>query len=96
MAKGGVKLHTLLDLCGPIPSFIHISDGKLHDVNVLDLLIAEPSAIYVMDRAYVDFARLRSLNQAGAFFVTGPRRTSTPIASIPGPAAPPMASSPIM
>ena len=51
--KGAVKLHTLLDLCGPIPSFIHISDGKLHDVNVLDLLIAEPGAIYVMDRAYV-------------------------------------------
>ena len=68
--KGAVKMHTLLDLCGPIPSFIHISDGKLHDVNVLDHLIPEPGAIYVMDRAYVDFRRLRILDQAGAFFVT--------------------------
>ena len=55
---------------GPIPSFIHISDGKMHDVNVLDLLAPEAGAIYVMDRAYVDFARLHTLHQAGAFFVT--------------------------
>ena len=68
--KGAVKMHTLLDLCGPIPSFIHISDGKLHDVNVLDHLIPEPGAIYLMDRAYLDFRRLRILDQAGAFFVT--------------------------
>lgn len=68
--KAAVKMHTLLDLRGSIPSFIHISDGKLHDVNVLDLLLPEPGAIYVMDRGYVDFARLYLLHQAGAFFVT--------------------------
>ena len=68
--KAAVKMHTLLDLRGSIPSFIHISDGKLHDVNVLDLLLPEPGAIYVMDRGYVDFARLHVLHQAGAFFVT--------------------------
>ena len=68
--KAAVKLHTLLDLRGAIPSFIHISDGKLHDVNVLDLLIAEPGAFYVMDRGYVDFERLYHLHQAASFFVT--------------------------
>jgi hypothetical protein len=68
--KAAVKLHTLLDLRGAIPSFIHISDGKLHDVNALDLLIPEPGAIYVMDRGYLDFDRLFTLHQAGAFFVT--------------------------
>ena len=77
--KAAVKMHTLLDLRGNIPSFIHISDGKLHvvskarlrhDVNVLDLLLPEPGAIYVMDRGYVDFSRLFALHQAGAFFVT--------------------------
>ena len=67
--KAAVKLHTLLDLRGSIPSFIHISDGKLHDVNVMDLLIPEAGAFYVMDRAYLDFARLHALHQAGAFFV---------------------------
>jgi hypothetical protein len=67
--KAAIKLHTLLDLRGAIPSFIHISDGKLHDVNVLDLLIPEPGAFYVMDRAYLDFERLYGLSQAGAFFV---------------------------
>ncbi len=69
-AKAAIKLHTLLDLRGAIPSFIHISDGKVHDVNVLDLLIPEPGAFYVMDRAYLDFERLYALDQAGAFFVT--------------------------
>src|SRR5215467_9122043 len=68
--KAAVKMHTLLDLRGAIPSFVHISDGKLHDVNVLDLLIPEAGAIYVMDRGYLDFARLHVLHQAGAFFVT--------------------------
>jgi len=68
--KAAVKMHTLLDLRGAIPSFIHISDGKLHDVNVLDLLIPEAGAIYVMDRGYLDFERLHLLHQAGAFFVT--------------------------
>ena len=68
--KAAVKLHTLLDLRGAIPSFIHISDGKLHDVNVLDVLIAEPGAFYVMDRGYLDFDRLYRLHLAASFFVT--------------------------
>jgi IS4 transposase len=69
-AKAAVKLHTLLDLRGSIPAFIHISDGKMHEVNVLDLLVLEPGAFYVMDRGYVDFARLFQMHQTGAFFVT--------------------------
>jgi len=72
--KAAVKLHTLLDLRGSIPSFIHISDGKLHDVNVLDLLLPEAGAFYVMDRGYLDFARLYALDQAGSFFVTRAKR----------------------
>jgi hypothetical protein len=68
--KAAVKLHTLLDLRCAIPAFIHISDGKLHGVNVLDLLTFVAGAFYVMDRGYVDFARLYALHQAGAFFVT--------------------------
>ena len=68
--KSAVKMHTLLDLRGNIPSFIHISDGKLGDVHVLDILMLEPGAIYVMDRGYLDFARLYVLHQAHAFFVT--------------------------
>lgn len=68
--KAAVKMHTLLDLRGNIPTFIHISDGKLHDVNVLDVLVPEAGAIYVMDRGYLDFARLHALDQAGTFFVT--------------------------
>ncbi len=69
-AKAAIKLHTLLDLRGSIPSFIHISDGKLHDVNVLDHLIPEAGAFYIMDRGYLDFERLYALAQTGAFFVT--------------------------
>ena len=72
--KGAVKLHTLLDLRGSIPSFVHISHGKMHDVNVLDLLPIEPGAFYVMDRGYVDFARLRRFTQHSAFFVTRAKR----------------------
>ena len=72
--KAAVKLHTLLDLRGAIPSFIHISDGKLHEVNVLDLLLPEPGAFYVMDRGYLDFDRLYALDQAGSFFVTRAKR----------------------
>jgi hypothetical protein len=68
-AKAAVKLHTLLDLRGNIPTFIHISDGKLHDVNILDSLIVEPGAFYVMDRGYLDFARLYTMNLCKAFFV---------------------------
>ncbi len=67
--KAAVKLHTLLDLQGYIPAFIHISDGKLHDVNVLDRIILEPGAFYVMDRAYLDFTRLYRLHQSMCFFV---------------------------
>ena len=67
--KSAVKLHTLLDLRGQIPAFFHISDGKLHDVNVMDLLLPEAGAFYIMDRAYLDFARLYSLHQARSFFV---------------------------
>jgi hypothetical protein len=68
--KSAVKMHTLLDLRGNIPSFIHVSDGKLADINGLDLLVPEAGAIYVMDRGYVDFGRLNRLYRAGAFFVT--------------------------
>jgi hypothetical protein len=68
--KAAIKLHTLLDLRGAIPSFIHVSDGKFHDVRVLDLFIPEPGAFYVMDRGYLDFERLYSMSQGGAFFVT--------------------------
>ena len=68
--KAAIKLHTLLDLRGAIPSFIHISDGKMHDVNVLDILPLEAGAFYIMDRGYLDFARLYAMHQAGAFFVT--------------------------
>ena len=72
--KAAVKLHTLLDLRGSIPTFIHISDGKMHEVNVLDILPIEAGAFYVMDRGYLDYARLYKLHQAGAFFVTRAKR----------------------
>jgi IS4 transposase len=72
--KGAVKLHTLLDLRGSIPCFVHISHGKMHDVNALDHLPIEPGAFYVMDRGYVDFQRLYRFTQAGAFFVTRSKR----------------------
>jgi hypothetical protein len=73
-AKAAVKLHTLLDLRGNIPAFIHISDGKTHEVNVLDMLPIEAGAFYMMDRGYLDFSRLFALHQAGAFFVTRAKR----------------------
>ena len=68
--KGAIKLHTLLDLRGSIPSLVLITKGNVHDVNILDELIIEPGAIYIMDRAYVDFARLYRINQCKAFFIT--------------------------
>jgi hypothetical protein len=68
--KAAVKLHTLLDLRGMIPAFVYVSHGKVHDVNVLDILPVEAGAFYVMDRGYVDFERLYAMHQAGAFFVT--------------------------
>jgi len=64
--KAAVKSHTLLDLRGIIPTFIHITDGKVHDVNVLDILIPEPGAFYIMDRGYVDFKRLYTMHNTGA------------------------------
>jgi hypothetical protein len=73
--KAAIKLHTLLDLRGAIPSFIHISNGKMHDVRVLDLLPVEAGSIYVMDRGYIDYKRLFALHQAGAFFVTRAKET---------------------
>jgi IS4 transposase len=69
-AKAAIKLHTLLDLRGNIPSFIHITDGKTHEVNVLDALVLEPGAFYLMDRGYLDFSRLFVIHEAQAFFVT--------------------------
>jgi hypothetical protein len=72
--KAAVKMHTLLDLRGPIPSFIHISNGKMGDALALDLITPEAGAIYVMDRGYVDFKRLNTFHQAGAFFVTRAKR----------------------
>ncbi len=69
-AKAAVKMHTLLNLKGSIPEFIHISEGSVHDVNILDDLPIHPSAIYLLDRAYLDYTRLFTLQQAGAFFVT--------------------------
>ena len=67
--KAAVKLHTLLDLRGPIPTFLHVSDGKMADVHALDRFVPEPGAFYVMDRAYLDFERLYALAAFGAFFV---------------------------
>ena len=72
--KAAVKLHTLLDLRGNIPSFIFISDGKMHDVNILDQLVPDPGAIYVMDRGYIDFERLGRFHEAGSFFVIRAKR----------------------
>ncbi len=76
--KAAIKLHTLLDLRGSIPSFIHVSDGKMHEVNSLDLLLSqrliESGSIYVMDKGYFDFKRLYALHQIGAFFVTRAKR----------------------
>jgi len=74
--KAAVKLHTLLDLRGNIPAFIHISDGKLHEVNILDQLLPEAGAFYVIDRGFLDYARLYRFHQAGSFFVTRARANS--------------------
>jgi hypothetical protein len=69
-SKAAIKMHTLLDLRGPIPTFIEVSTGKLHDVNILDTIVPEPGSFYVMDRGYVDFERLHVLHSSGACFVT--------------------------
>ena len=68
--KGAVKLHTLLDLRGSIPTFIEITDGRVHDVNALDLLLLEAGAFYIMDKGYIDYSRLYAVTQASAYFVT--------------------------
>jgi len=68
--KGAVKMHTLIDLHGNIPVFICVTDGKVHDVNILDQIVPEAGAFYVMDRGYLDFERLYRFTQAAAFFVT--------------------------
>ena len=68
--KAAIKLHTLLDLLGNIPTFVHISDGKVHEVNILDQLLPEPGAFYIMDRGFLDFERLYRFHEAGSFFVT--------------------------
>jgi hypothetical protein len=68
--KSAIKLHTLMNLRGSIPEFIHISDGKMHDVNILDLLVPSPGAFYIMDRGYMDFQRLYQLHQERSFFIT--------------------------
>jgi len=73
-AQGAIRLHTLLNLRGSIPEFIHVSDGKMHDVNALDLIAAQPGAFYVMDRGYVDMGRLHALHLARAFFVIRDKR----------------------
>jgi hypothetical protein len=76
-AKGAIKLHTLLDLRGAIPAFVHVSGGKMHDVNVLNMLTLEAGSFYVMDRAYVALARLHTIHRTGGFFVTrGPVNTA--------------------
>jgi hypothetical protein len=72
--KAAIKMHTLLDLRGPIPTFIEVSEGRRHDVNILDTIVPEPASFYVMDRAYVDFKRLYAFHRSGAFFVTRTKR----------------------
>jgi hypothetical protein len=72
--KAAIKMHTLLDLRGPIPTFIEVSDGKLHDVKMLDVIAPEPGSFYIMDRAYLDFERLHVFHDGGAFFVTRTKR----------------------
>ncbi|MFH2069222.1 MAG: IS4 family transposase [Candidatus Omnitrophota bacterium] len=73
-AKGAIKLHTLLNLRGNIPEFIHITEGRIHDVNILDLLLIEAGSFYVMDRGYLDFERLYAIHQSSAFFITKAKR----------------------
>ena len=83
--KAAVKMHTQIDLRGNIPSFIHVSDGKMHEVNVLDLMTPEGGSFTIMDRGFLDFARLYRLTQAGAFFVIRPKATRLSSACIHDP-----------
>jgi transposase len=74
-SRGAVKIHTLLDLRGNIPSFILVTDGKYHDSNILDELVISPGAIYIMDKAYIDFVALYNMNESGAFFISRAKST---------------------
>lgn len=74
--KAAVKLHTLLDLRGNIPAYIWVTDGKVHDVNMIDLLSIEPAAYYIIDRGYLDYSRLYTINQSQAFFITRTKRNT--------------------
>lgn len=74
-SRGAIKIHTLLDLRGNIPSFILVTDGKYHDSNALDELLISPGAIYIMDKAYIDFAALYNMNESGAFFISRAKST---------------------
>jgi hypothetical protein len=73
-SDAAIKMHTLLDLRGPIPTFIEVTEGKLQDVNILDRIVPEPGSFYVLDRGYLDFARLHRFHRGGAFFVTRAKR----------------------
>src|ERR1017187_1969301 len=73
-SDAAIKMHTLLDLRGPIPTFIEVTEGKLQDVNILDRIVPEPGSFYVLDRGYLDFARLHRFHLGGAFFVTRAKR----------------------
>ncbi len=84
-------MHTLLDLRGDIPSFIHLSDGKMHEVNVLDLLIPEAGSFYIIDRGFTDFARWLVLHQAQAFFIVRGRPIWPAAVSILAPSTSPRA-----
>jgi hypothetical protein len=81
--KGAIKLHTLMDLQGSIPTLIFVTHGKVHEVNLFDDLVIEPGAIYISDRGYLDFARLYKIHQAGAFFIIRPKAISVSGACIP-------------
>jgi Domain of unknown function (DUF4372)/Transposase DDE domain len=87
--KAAVKLHTLLDLRGSIPSWVVITDGKVHDVNLLDQLVFEAGAFYIFDRGYLDFARLYGIHQSSAFFVTRAKSNSSFIVFAPSPSTNP-------
>jgi hypothetical protein len=76
-AKAAIKLHTMIDAKTSVPEFIYISDGKMHDVKVLDLITFMPDSFYVMDRGYVDFERLRRIHTASTFFITRAKKDST-------------------
>jgi hypothetical protein len=93
--KAALKLHTMMDLRGNIPLLVHIDDGKSYDTDILDVLTPEPGAVYIMDRGYLDFARLHRLTEGGAFFIVRTGVTSAGVVSHRGPSTTPPASSAI-